>query len=246
MHDPIAPYVAGLDLDSWMQLWQVSQGGDARDDALRALVNAVPLDATGAWTVLDFGCGPGDLGIALSHRFANARVDAVDRDPLLLSICRRRRPAARCLERDAWSADWLQSGIGAYDLIAASTCLHWFDEPRLAELFAEFATLQRPRSVLAFLEPIATDAAAPPDDPGMMDAWKALWTQAHAALGYEHFHQVTSRVPDGRIPIGDAGLPIARWRALVQAAGYDVVEATERAACNVVLIARRTSAVPPP
>ena len=61
--------------------------GKYRD--LDIISSAIPFPRDRALRAVDLCCGPGDLGRAIGRTYPNASVDFIDRDPMLLSICRR-------------------------------------------------------------------------------------------------------------------------------------------------------------
>jgi SAM-dependent methyltransferase len=90
-------------------------------------------------TVLDAGCGPGDIARPLAPLVG--RVDAVDLSPRMIREGRRRAGGA------ASNLVWLAGAIedvelhGSYDLVVAGDSVHWFDWsvalPRLATALAQ-------------------------------------------------------------------------------------------------------------
>lgn len=60
--------------------------------------------------------------------------------------------------RDLWKTDWTAGLSNRYDAIATANALHWFDVPRVAELFKDMFRLLRPGGVFVFLEPASADA----------------------------------------------------------------------------------------
>jgi SAM-dependent methyltransferase len=88
-----------------------------------------------AGSVLDAGCGPGDIARPLARLVR--RVDAVDLSPRMIA-------AGRCLPGGhAENLTWLESPIedaalnGPYELIVAGDSVHWFDWPVVMPRFAQ-------------------------------------------------------------------------------------------------------------
>jgi SAM-dependent methyltransferase len=98
--------------------------------------------------VLDLCCGPGDVGRVIRSRFSIARIDCVDRDPFLLSLCAalntRVGIEGEIFTRDMWKPDWSVGLSNNYGAIATANALHWFDVARAAELFKDVFRLLRP------------------------------------------------------------------------------------------------------
>ena len=247
------------DVEEWLELWRTSQGGEPRDDRIVLLAAAVPFAPSRPIDVLDLLCGPGDVGRAMLRRFAAARLDGVDRDPLLLAlgdeVNRRRGVPARARLGDLWGPEWhtgLARGPGGgpvrYHAIAAATALHWFDVARLGELFADCHRLLLPGGVLLFAEPAAPSAAFATayaawtaarrhaGDDAAESAWRAFWDRARERLDYDA-RALSPPLPAGRQPIGDAGLPVSRYIELLRRAGFAEVDVLLREPTTVTMAA---------
>ena len=231
------------DVEDWLRLWWVSQGGDARNRRFELIASVLPCDPGEAVGVLDLCCGPGDLGRAVRARFPEARLDCVDRDPFLLAfggeLNRRRGIAARVFERDGWDPDWSRGLPGGYHAIVAATALHWFDEKRLGEIFRDCRGLLRPGGVLdlrraggrrararAGLSRFAARETAAYD---VGATWQAFWTRAEKLLGFD-YRPLLEALPAGRTPIGDDGIPLLRYLELLREAGFERVDVLQREA----------------
>lgn len=111
-------------------------------DLLNRLSGAAPE------TVIDLGCGAGALTGALTARFPQARLIAVDNDPGML---------ARAEADHGAAATWIEADIEAWapdapvDLIYSNAVLHWL--PRHAALFPRLLSWLRPGGVLAVQMP---------------------------------------------------------------------------------------------
>src|SRR5215475_126123 len=71
-----------------LHLWWAEQGGAIKDRDLQIVSSAIPLPRDRPLRVVDLCCGLGDLGRTIRQHYPDARIDFVDHDPLLLSICR--------------------------------------------------------------------------------------------------------------------------------------------------------------
>jgi SAM-dependent methyltransferase len=114
-------------------------------------------------------CDPGDVGRSIWGRYRNSRIDGVDRDVFLISICngvnRREGVSAENFLRDLWNTDWHNGLRHDYDVVATANALHWFDAPRLVELFNDIFRLLRPGGVFLFVEPACAERPSPLDSP---------------------------------------------------------------------------------
>ena len=142
----IADRLRNENLDEWLELWWATQG-TAKRRALELMAAILPFPIAEKLSVLDLCCGPGDVGRVIRSRFSKARVDCVDRDSFLLSLCAalntRVGVEGEILTRDMWKPDWTVGLSKNYDAIATANALHSFDVARVAE------TLQRRLQIAA-------------------------------------------------------------------------------------------------
>ena len=90
----IAKKLSSANLDELLQLWWMEQGVEKRRD-LELMAAALPFPTHANLRVLDMCCGPGDVGRGIWGRYRNSRIDCVDRDVFLISICKWNKPARR-------------------------------------------------------------------------------------------------------------------------------------------------------
>jgi SAM-dependent methyltransferase len=125
-------------------------------------------------TILDLGCGPGDLALELAHRLRDARVVGLDLSPSMMQLASRHATTDGRLRFIVGKAEALPMADESVDLVVSTLSLHHFAAPGAA--FAEVARVLRPGGValiydvgLLSLEPsqmatIARDAGLDPDD----------------------------------------------------------------------------------
>jgi len=185
---------------------------------------ALPFGADESLLVLDMCCGPGDVGRVIRSRFSKARVDCVDRDLFLLSLCmafnQRESIPGQTYIRDMWKADWHNGLARNYDVVATANALHWFDVRRVSELFLDVAKLLRRGGVFLFLEPARPGEAIASPLENEEQTWERFWTRANELLGYDHTKMLGSR---DLTLIGDRGLPVQEWVRLLKNAGFESV-----------------------
>ncbi len=121
--------------------------GDAPVSGVRATVRAgrermrarllawLPADLAGA-RVLDAGCGPGTLAVALAGR--GAAVTAVDLSPTLVALGRERAASAPGGDRIDWRVgDMLDPALGRFDyVVAMDSIIHYAADDAAAALAA--------------------------------------------------------------------------------------------------------------
>jgi malonyl-CoA O-methyltransferase len=98
--------------------------------------------------VLDAGSGPGLGAAALSERFPDAEVVALDIAPPMLRAAASRARGAHPFGRVAADVQALPFPDAAFDLVYSNLCLQWCDDPGLA--IAELARVLRPGGLLLF------------------------------------------------------------------------------------------------
>lgn len=239
----IAEKLHSEDLDELLRLWWAEQGAEKRRD-LELMATALPFSPNENLRVLDMCCGPGDVGRVIRSRFPNSRIDCVDRDPFLLSICigvnRREGVPGQASVRDLWKPDWCSALSRDYDVIATANALHWFDVRRVTELFTDVFQLLRSGGVFLFVEPACAQETfatgfgqwkskqAPRYD---RQNWERFWSRANSLLGYDHAKLLGPRNPN---VIGD-GIPVLEWIQLLKNAGFESIDVLLRDADEVIL-----------
>jgi SAM-dependent methyltransferase len=125
-------------------------------------------------TVIDIGCGPGDLVVAISRRLREARIVGIDLSPSMLLWANRHATTDGRLKFIVGDGADLPFDDASVDLAVSTLSLHHWDDP--ADVLAEVARVLRPGGValiydlglLTFTEAemaaIAVDAGLEPDD----------------------------------------------------------------------------------
>lgn len=232
-------------LDELLQLWWAEQGAEKKRD-LELTSTALPFLPEQELRVLDLCCGPGDVGRTIRSRFPNSRIDCVDRDLFLISICmrvnRREGVPGQNLVRDLWNTDWYSDLPRDYDVVAAANALHWFDARRARELFTDVLRLLRSGGVFVFVEPACAEKTfaagfsewkAKQPARYVPENWERFWSRANAILGYDHTKLLGSRDVH-RI---DEGMPVSGWIQLLRDAGFGSIDVLLRDADEVILAA---------
>jgi malonyl-CoA O-methyltransferase len=121
--------------------------------------------------IVDLGCGTGRAARALSTRWPEARVLAVDSAPGMLRQAAQHRDAGQRLELLHADARALPLPAASVDLVFSSLMLQWCDDPD--SVFAECLRVLRPQGLLSFTTL----------GPGTLAELRAAW---RAADDYEH------------------------------------------------------------
>lgn len=154
---------------NWIERWDAQQQAylPDREDRFTAIIDAVE-EAAGRPDplVLDLGSGPGSLAVRLLRRLPQARVLAIDADPLTLALGRAAWPELAGLQ--FYDLDLRAPGWSAQlplerrpDAAVSTTALHWLPQPALAALYAELAGVLREGAVLLNGDHLKEDDTSP-------------------------------------------------------------------------------------
>ncbi|MEW1954752.1 methyltransferase domain-containing protein [Terrabacter sp. NPDC080008] len=84
------------------------------------------VDARAPRLVVDLGCGPGELTLALARRWPDARVVGVDNSPQMLERARELDPDGRVEWVEGRAEEWDPTGAGAaVDVLVTNATLQW-------------------------------------------------------------------------------------------------------------------------
>jgi SAM-dependent methyltransferase len=232
------------DLDELLRLWWAEQGAEKRRD-LDLIASAIPFSKDAALRVLDLCCGPGDVGRAIRARYPKSRIDCVDRDVFLISICigmnRREGVPGQSFVRDLWDADWHNGLEGEYDVVATANSLHWLDAQRVAQVFQDVFRLLRPGGVFLFAEPACNEktfaagfAEWKSRQPSRYsrENWERFWSRANEILGYDHTKFLGTRGSHL-----EEGLPVSGWIQFLKNVQFESIDTLLRDADEVILAA---------
>jgi len=125
-------------------------------------------------TILDLGCGPGNLVVAISQRLRDARIVGLDISPSMLQWASRHATTDGRLRFIVADAAALPFGDASVDVVVSTLSMHHWTEP--ADVFAEIARVLRPGGVAliydlglltvrpAEMADMANNAGLEPDD----------------------------------------------------------------------------------
>jgi len=232
-----------------LQLWWAEQGGETKVRDLQIVSSSIPFSRDRVLRTADLCCGPGDLGRAIRQNYPKAQIDFVDRDPLLLSICReinvRAGMPGTYRQLDLNDKSWSQSlQADHYDVIAIANAIHWLSAIRAQAVFGDIYRLLGDGGTFIFAEPVSPEA---PFAPGFGDwktrqpsryeqgNWKAFWDRANSLVGYDHTELF--RFQEGS-RIGDA-MTVRGWIELAAASNFQTVDVLWRDSDVVIVAAQK-------
>ena len=114
-------------------------------------------------TILDVGCGPGDLAAMLSERIPEARIVGLDLSSSMVELARRKATGDGRLRFEVGDVTSLPFESGSIDLVVSTLSLHHW--PNAGAGFSEIARVLRPGG-MAFvydLRLVTVEAGALPD-----------------------------------------------------------------------------------
>ncbi len=163
-------------------------------------------------TIIDFGCGTGDLAAAIARRGAN--VYGLDISPEMVERAQTKFPHLefRCVDGMDWRADF------QYDAVFSNAALHWMKEPEAAvrsflsglkpggRLIAEFGGKGNVRTIQSATRRTLKEAGA---EDRFVDPWYFPTIGEYASLLEKHGMEVRTAVLIDRptkLENGEAGM----------------------------------------
>lgn len=109
---------------------------------------------SGSFRLLELGSGPGPLTERILGRWPQARVVALDNDPVLLRVgetaLRRFRERSRWVLADMRDPTWPSAlPFRRFDAVVSSLTLHWLEKREIRAVYQAVHTLLRPGGVFA-------------------------------------------------------------------------------------------------
>jgi SAM-dependent methyltransferase len=118
-------------------------------------------------TIVDLGCGPGDLAVEISRRLRDARIVGVDLSPSMLLWAGRHATTDGRLRFIVGDAADLPFDDASVDLVVSTLSMHHWTEP--ADVFGEIARVLRPGGV-ALVYDLGLLTVTPTEMAGIADA----------------------------------------------------------------------------
>jgi trans-aconitate 2-methyltransferase len=136
------------------QMWDPDQYQRFADERSRPFADLTArIGAEAPATVVDLGCGPGNLTADLARRWPGAAVHGVDNSPSMIEAARREEEPPRLTFEVADLRDWAPPG--PLDVITSNAVLQWV--PGHLELLPRWAGWLTPGGWLAFQLPGNSD-----------------------------------------------------------------------------------------
>lgn len=145
--DALETYFDRTAVDAWAKLTSEAPVSgvrakvrDGRNAIRDAFLSWLPADMTGE-TVLDAGCGAGQLAFAMAHR--GAHVEAVDLSPTLLELAAERAPADLQGSVSFRAGDMLDASAGQVDRVVAMDSVIHYNARDMVSVVAGLASRAR-------------------------------------------------------------------------------------------------------
>jgi SAM-dependent methyltransferase len=139
-----------MDWQHWFERWEAMQNCYVPQRLYRfdLMLRLADLPREDEVHILDLGCGPGSLSFRALRHYPNARVVAVDFDPVMLAIgqglAKKAADHVQFLQVDIRQADWWEPYEETFDLVMSSTMLHWLSAERVAQLYRRIYKALKP------------------------------------------------------------------------------------------------------
>ncbi|MCQ6244784.1 class I SAM-dependent methyltransferase [Streptomyces malaysiensis] len=147
-------HTAALPPRALLERWDAQQSAYVAHRELRfqAMLDVLRLGLPESFHVLDLACGPGSLADRVLRAFPQARVTAVDYDPVLLrlagDVLAEYGDRATVVDTDLVRADWADPLAGErIDAVVSSTALHWLSPSQLLRVHTALAGLLPPGAI---------------------------------------------------------------------------------------------------
>lgn len=146
--------LAEVDYSQWLSRWETQQSSyiPLREERFTAMLDILERTVGPKFTVIDLMCGPGAISRRILERFQDAKVLAIDLDPVLLAIGRESAGAGggrlTWLEGNLKASDWpCLLPVSQVDAVVSTTAIHWLFAGEIVELYRTLAGLIRPGGV---------------------------------------------------------------------------------------------------
>jgi SAM-dependent methyltransferase len=251
------PLPEGFEALHWAARWDRMQDyylvrrGGRFEMVIRLLRATQPL----ACRVLDLGCGPGSLMLAMLESLPEIQVWGIDFDPAALLLARERLAACEhstgrgaCLiMADLRDGGWTEDLPGPMDAVVSATALHWLRPGELAALYGQIASVLRPGGILLNADHVGSDFGpiqeaweehrqemrAAEMRSAVVEDWDGFWAAYTRALGLDA-REVDQRAMGGWEGGVEEGLPLAWHLDRLRESGFRAVDCFWRCDCDAI------------
>ncbi|OBC01692.1 hypothetical protein A5784_18210 [Mycobacterium sp. 852013-50091_SCH5140682] len=245
--------------------WDEQQTGflPYREERFQAILGCLGMVVGEHFTALDAGCGPGSLSQRILQRFPNARVIALDADPVHLAIGRAalvdHGDRVEWVDADLRDPTWLQRiSTHEVDAVVSTTALHWLAPKELDCLYGQFGKLIRAGGLLLNGDNMAYGPAQPLSRSLADRQWHTDLTEAFVQRGvttYEAWWKMAlecrelyseKRERERRLtrtrPRGESSVPLSGHLSALSGAGFSEVSTIWQRLDDRVLMGVRSAA----
>ncbi len=170
-----------LDWNHWFERWEAMQNCyvPGRVDRFNLMLTLPGFQREVEASILDLGCGPGSLSFFSLRLYPNARVLAVDFDPVLLAagrkIARQSTDRIEFKNADIRDGNFWKEHESEFDLVVSATALHWLNAQHLAQIFQRAYDVLRPGGWFVNSDHVANE------DPAVQDLYRKMLQQKRQA-----------------------------------------------------------------
>jgi trans-aconitate methyltransferase len=219
-----------------------------RNERFSTMIALIDATQPSIWRLLDLGCGPGSLALALLEAFPGAEVYGVDFNPHMLLLAQARLAhfgrRVHLIQADLRQPSWAEPLPASLDAVVSATALHWLESGPLAALYRQLAGLLRPGGILLNADHVGSQSRALQQaweqdrdqertaerqvrmGENDADDWDGFWTAYSRALAVD---QETEPSPiDGWQGGMEQGLPLAWHLDRLRESGFAAVDCFAR------------------
>jgi SAM-dependent methyltransferase len=152
-----------LDWHHWFERWEAMQNCYIPQRLYRfnLMLQLANLSSEGEAQILNLGCGPGSLAFHALQHYPNARIVAVDFDPVLLAmgqqIAKETTDRIQFMQTDIRQTGSWAEYRGIFDLVLSATALHWLNAEHLAQTYQRIHQVLKPGGWFMNSDHIASD-----------------------------------------------------------------------------------------
>ena len=246
----------GLDWHHWVERWDRMQERYLvrRHERFSAMIALIEATQPSVQRLLDLGCGPGSLALALLEAFPNAEVYGIDFNPHVLLLAQARLAhfgkRVHLIRADLRQPSWTGPLPASMDAIVSATALHWLEPGLLAALYGQLAGLLRPGGILVNADHVGSEHHALQQawerdrdqertaernirmGENDADDWDGFWTAYSRALVCDQETEPSSI--DGWQGGVEQGLPLAWHLDRLRESGFYAVDCFARWHCDAL------------